>query len=97
MNAWLPQASYPCGNFSDTSAFDIQNSIVKGSLGHAFTLRICTEDRNISEPYTLLFQHQVSVLIEDHFRAPALLYRRCAAPAKLPAKRSSLDQHNQID
>jgi len=19
MNAWLPQASYPCGNFSDTS------------------------------------------------------------------------------
>ncbi|KAF2282256.1 hypothetical protein GH714_044010 [Hevea brasiliensis] len=21
MNAWLPQASYPCGNFSDTSSF----------------------------------------------------------------------------
>ncbi|WZY93692.1 hypothetical protein YC2023_066021 [Brassica napus] len=29
MNAWLPQASYPCGNFSDTS---------KGSIGHAFTM-----------------------------------------------------------
>ncbi|CAN6989865.1 unnamed protein product [Brassica rapa subsp. trilocularis] len=21
MNAWMPQASYPCGNFSDTSSF----------------------------------------------------------------------------
>ncbi|CAL9057549.1 unnamed protein product, partial [Musa banksii] len=21
MNAWLPQARYPCGNFSDTSSF----------------------------------------------------------------------------
>ena len=25
-NAWLPQASYPCGNFSDTSGFNIRNS-----------------------------------------------------------------------
>jgi hypothetical protein len=23
MNAWLPQASYPCGNFSDTSLFNL--------------------------------------------------------------------------
>ncbi len=23
MNAWLPQASYPCGNFSDTNSIDI--------------------------------------------------------------------------
>ncbi|KAI3478365.1 hypothetical protein L1887_59716 [Cichorium endivia] len=35
MNAWLPQASYPCGNFSDTSSFKFRRS--KGSLGHAFT------------------------------------------------------------
>ena len=34
MNAWLPQASYPCGNFSDTSSFAIQKS--KGSLGQTF-------------------------------------------------------------
>ncbi|KAI3475305.1 hypothetical protein L1887_63319 [Cichorium endivia] len=34
MNAWLPQASYPCGNFSDTSSFKFRRS--KGSLGHAF-------------------------------------------------------------
>ncbi|PHT25756.1 hypothetical protein CQW23_34619 [Capsicum baccatum] len=30
MNAWLPQASYPCGNFSDTSSFEFRRS--KGSL-----------------------------------------------------------------
>ncbi|KAK8634455.1 hypothetical protein V6N13_022336 [Hibiscus sabdariffa] len=35
MNAWLPQASYPCGNFSDTSSFKFRRS--KGSIGHAFT------------------------------------------------------------
>jgi hypothetical protein len=26
MNAWLPQASYPYGNFSDTSSFKVQRS-----------------------------------------------------------------------
>ncbi|KAK4709630.1 hypothetical protein R3W88_004143 [Solanum pinnatisectum] len=25
MNAWLPQASYPCGNFSDTSSFEFRS------------------------------------------------------------------------
>ncbi|PHT56944.1 Protein TAR1 [Capsicum baccatum] len=27
MNAWLPQASYPCGNFSDTSSFEFRRRI----------------------------------------------------------------------
>ncbi|CAN7022560.1 unnamed protein product [Brassica rapa subsp. trilocularis] len=36
MNAWLPQASYPCGNFSDTSSFKFRRS--NGSIGHAFTM-----------------------------------------------------------
>ncbi|CAN6989949.1 unnamed protein product, partial [Brassica rapa subsp. trilocularis] len=44
MNAWLPQASYPCGNFSDTSSFKFRRS--KGSIGHAFTVRIRTENQN---------------------------------------------------
>ncbi|PHT26734.1 Protein TAR1 [Capsicum baccatum] len=39
MNAWLPQASYPCGNFSDTSSFEFRRS--KGSLGHAFMAFRC--------------------------------------------------------
>ncbi|PIC11754.1 hypothetical protein B9Z55_028877 [Caenorhabditis nigoni] len=34
MDAWLPQASYPCGNFSDT--FLPETSGLKGSIGHAF-------------------------------------------------------------
>ncbi|KAJ0106697.1 hypothetical protein Patl1_18609 [Pistacia atlantica] len=29
-NVWLPQASYPCGNFSDTSSFKFRRS--KGSI-----------------------------------------------------------------
>ncbi|PHT26737.1 hypothetical protein CQW23_33656 [Capsicum baccatum] len=36
MNAWLPLASYPCGNFFNTSTFEFRRS--KGSLGHAFTM-----------------------------------------------------------
>ncbi|PHT35379.1 hypothetical protein CQW23_23079 [Capsicum baccatum] len=36
MNAWLPQASYHFGNFSDTSRFEFRRS--KGLLGHAFTM-----------------------------------------------------------
>ncbi|KAI3487176.1 hypothetical protein L1887_48950 [Cichorium endivia] len=45
MNAWLPQASYPCGNFSDTSSFKFRRS--KGSLGHAFTVRIRTGNHDV--------------------------------------------------
>ena len=61
MNSWPPQASYPCGNFSDTSSFKFQNS--KGSLSHAFTVCIYTENQNQISfyPYVL---HEISVLIE---------------------------------
>ncbi|CAN6973048.1 unnamed protein product [Brassica rapa subsp. trilocularis] len=38
MKAWLPQASYPCGNFSDTSSFKFRRS--KESIGHAFTVHV---------------------------------------------------------
>ncbi|PWY61727.1 hypothetical protein BO70DRAFT_375663 [Aspergillus heteromorphus CBS 117.55] len=31
MNAWLPQASYPCGNFSGTSSLKFRGT--KGSIG----------------------------------------------------------------
>lgn len=40
MDAWPPQASYPCGNFSDTNA-DAASG--KGSLGRAFAARGATE------------------------------------------------------
>ncbi|PHT27874.1 Regulator of rDNA transcription protein 15 [Capsicum baccatum] len=61
MNAWLPQASYPCGNFSDTSSFEFRRS--KGSLGHAFTVRIRTGNQNQTSFYPSV-QHDISVLVE---------------------------------
>ncbi|KZV37744.1 hypothetical protein F511_33237 [Dorcoceras hygrometricum] len=61
MNAWLPQASYPCGNFSDTSSFKFQRS--KGSLGHAFTVRIRTGNQNQTSFYPFV-PHEISVLVE---------------------------------
>ena len=61
MNAWPPQASYPCGNFSDTSRLKLVKS--KGSLGHAFTVCIRTENQNQMSfcPYVL---REISVLTE---------------------------------
>ncbi|XLT01585.1 hypothetical protein HN51_050936 [Arachis hypogaea] len=61
MNAWLPQASYPCGNFSDTSNFKFQKS--KGSLGHAFTVRIRTGNQNQTSFYPSV-PHEISILVE---------------------------------
>ena len=61
MNAWLPQASYPCGNFSDTSSFEFRRH--RGSIGHAFTVCIHTENQNqVSfSPFGL---REISVLTE---------------------------------
>ncbi|CAN7022737.1 unnamed protein product [Brassica rapa subsp. trilocularis] len=71
MNAWLPQASYPCGNFSDTSSFKFRRS--KGSIGHAFTVRIRTENQNQTSfcckrwgnrVFYRFVPHEISVLVE---------------------------------
>ncbi|KAK8616706.1 hypothetical protein V6N13_116676 [Hibiscus sabdariffa] len=61
MNAWLPQASYPCGNLSDTSSFKFRRS--KGSIGHAFTVRIRTGNQNQTSFYPFV-PHEISVLVE---------------------------------
>jgi hypothetical protein len=61
MNAWLPQASYPCGNFSDTSSLKFKKT--KGSIGHAFTVCIHTENQNQESFYPFVL-HEISVLIE---------------------------------
>ena len=62
MNARLPQASYPCGNFSDTSSLKFLKKS-KGSIGHAFTVCIRTENQNqVSfSPFGL---QEISVLFE---------------------------------
>ena len=61
MNAWLPQASYPCGNFSATSSLKLLKT--KRSIGHVFAVLIHTENQNqmISYPFVL---NGISVLIE---------------------------------
>ena len=61
MDAWLPQASYPCGNFSDTSCLKPSKS--KGSIGHAFAVCIRTGNQDQASfcPFAL---REVSVLAE---------------------------------
>ena len=61
MNAWPPQASYPCGNFSDTSCSKLLKP--KGSIGRAFAVRIRTENLDQASfcPFAL---REVSVLAE---------------------------------
>jgi hypothetical protein len=61
MNAWLPQASYPCGNFSDTSSLKLLKT--KGSIGHAFAVCIHTENQNQRSFYPFVLQ-EISVLFE---------------------------------
>ena len=61
MNAWLPQASYPYGNFSDTPSLKLLKT--KGSIGHAFTVCIHTENQNQVSIYPFV-PHEISVLIE---------------------------------
>ena len=61
MNAWPPQASYPCGNFSDTSSLKLLKT--KGSIGHAFTVCIHTENQNQVSFYPFVLQ-EISVLFE---------------------------------
>ncbi len=60
-NAWLPQASYRCGNFSDTSSLKLLKT--KGSIGHAFTVCIHTENQNQVSFYPFVL-NEISVLIE---------------------------------
>jgi hypothetical protein len=60
-NTWLPQAGYPCGNFSDTSSFKFRRS--KGSIGHAFTVHIRTGNQNQTSFYPFV-PHEISVLVE---------------------------------
>ena len=62
MNAWLPQASYPCGNFSDTSSVKFPQA--KGSIGHAFTVCASTESQNQMSFYPFVPQ-EISVDARD--------------------------------
>ena len=68
MNAWLPQASYPCGNFSDTSCWKLFKP--KGSRGLAFAVPVRTEHRDQTSfgPYTLREVSGLTELVLGHPR-----------------------------
>uniref|UniRef100_A0A1I7WDG2 Uncharacterized protein n=1 Tax=Heterorhabditis bacteriophora TaxID=37862 RepID=A0A1I7WDG2_HETBA len=68
MDAWLPQASYPCGNFSDTSYQKLSG--LKGSIGHAFAVCTRTESQDQASfcPFAL---REVSVLSETPMYRPS--------------------------
>jgi hypothetical protein len=89
MNAWLPQASYPCGNFSDTSSLKFKK--YKGSIGHAFTVCIRTENQNqVSfSPFRL---QEISVLFE--LTLGHLCYRLTDVP---PQPNSPPDDVSRVD
>lgn len=61
MNAWPPQASYPCGNFSDTSCRKLFEP--KGSIDRAFAARARTE-RPGQASFCSFTLREVSVLAE---------------------------------
>ncbi|KII69226.1 Regulator of rDNA transcription protein 15 [Thelohanellus kitauei] len=84
MGAWPPQASYPCGNFSDTSILKLSGKH-KGSLGHTFVVCIRTENQNQAGfcPYTLPV---VSVHGE-----PTLGHSRCILKNVPPQSNSPFD------
>jgi hypothetical protein len=85
MNAWLPQASYPCGNFSDTSSCKccIPLLFAKGSIGHVFAVCIRTENQNQRSFYPFVL-HEISVLIE------LLLGHLCYRLTDVPPQPNSL-------
>ena len=80
MNAWLPQASYPCGNFSDTSSLKFEKT--KGSIGHAFTVCIHTENQNQRSFYPFALS-EISVLTE------LLLGHLCSVLTDVPPQPNS--------
>src|SRR6478672_1262358 len=83
MNAWPPQASYPCGNFSGTSSFTRRRT--KGSIGHTFMVCIHTENQNQGDfcPFALL-------VISVHDESP-LGHLRCGLTDVPPQPNSPPD------
>ncbi|CAN7105365.1 unnamed protein product, partial [Brassica rapa subsp. narinosa] len=84
MNSWLPQASYPCGNFSDTSSFKFRRS--KGSIGHAFrmcrpsqTPHLTMSSARIDPPKRVLGQKEGVVVGVENVTPPPIhgLYFTC--------------------
>ena len=59
--SFLPTKANHRGNFSDTSS--VKSRQAKGSIGHAFTVCIRTENQNQMSFYPFVL-HEISVLVE---------------------------------
>jgi len=68
MDSWQPRASYPSGNFSDTSVDTKLHSPYhyKGSIGLIFIFDSITETFNQADFYPFILQ-KISVLFESTF------------------------------
>lgn len=75
----MPEASYPCGNYSDISCLKHKKS--ERSWGSHFTFCILLKIK-INLSFVLLCGRFLSSWA--HFRTPALLSNRCTASVKLP-------------
>ena len=84
MNAWLPQASYPCGNFSDTSCFKLGSSkrIDRPRFHGPYSYWKSGSSELLPFCSTRGFRPRRARL-----GTPALPFDRCTAPVKLPAWR----------
>jgi len=83
MNAWLPQASYPCGNFSDTSGFKLQKP--KGSLGQNFFAGTSTEGHCQTDFYPYILRY-VSVVTESILGHPSYRFSDVPPQPNSPTK-----------
>ena len=94
VGAWPPQASYPCGNFSDTSGMNISILLIKGSLA---SLSRSREVLNLYDQASLYpcVPREISVLAElalGHLRCrvtdmppqPNSPSARCRGASKAP-------------
>ncbi|KAK8530545.1 hypothetical protein V6N13_097305 [Hibiscus sabdariffa] len=69
--------------FQPSAMTNCANQRSKGSIGHAFTVRIRTGNQNQTSFYPFV-PHEISVLVELHLRTPALSFNRCARPSQTP-------------
>ncbi|KAL0302168.1 UNVERIFIED_CONTAM: hypothetical protein Scaly_3040100 [Sesamum calycinum] len=80
MNAWLPQASYPCGNFSDTSSFKFRRCAAPAKLppDNVFrpdrpARRALGPKRGSAPPPIHGIKHWAEITLREHPQAIAML------------------------
>ena len=81
MNAWLPQASYPCGNFSDTSGL---KTCKKQRIDRPCFRSLYSYWKSKSSKLFPFWSTRDFCSLWAYPWTPVLLFNRCAAPAKLP-------------